>query len=514
MKRLSKPLSALQDRYDAIVIGSGYGGGIAASRLARMGYKVALLERGEELHPGEYPDTAAKTFERSQIDAPGIRKGKGTEFFDLRVNPDINVLVGCGLGGTSLINANVSLKADPRVFDDPLWPAGLADGDLEEGYGRALAMLKPRPYPGGSDGWPALNKLRAMEKAAPEFGVPLSLPPLNVSFEAGYNPAGVWQPACNLCGECCSGCPTGAKSTTLMNYLPDAEANGAEIFCGAQVRFVEKLEGGGWSVAYDPIAVGRANFDAEPLRVCADIVVLAAGTLGSTEILLRSRAQGLALSPALGSRFSGNGDVLAFGYNNDQPIDGIGFGWRAAAYKWDEPGEEARPVGPTIAGLIDLRDAARHGDRGRRDPGRAGGLHAGGDGGGRRRLRPRHRSRRHAVGKSARARKPGARPLSRRRQPYPDLPRHVAGRPRRRHDGARRQRPAAGQMAGDRQPGELPTRRRQSRKSGQGDRRHLCSQPDLDRAAPTPADHRPPARRLPDGGGRRSRRRRRRLPGL
>jgi cholesterol oxidase len=357
MKRLAKPLSALQDHYDAIVVGSGYGGGIAASRLARMGYKVALLERGEELHPGEYPDTPAKTFERSQIDAPGIRKGKGTEFFDLRVNPDINVLIGCGLGGTSLINANVSLKADPRVFDDPLWPIGLADEDLEEGYARASAMLKPRPYPGGSDGWPGLNKLRAMEKSAAAFGVPLSLPPLNVSFEAGHNPAGVWQPACNLCGECCSGCPTGAKSTTLMNYLPDAEGRGAEIFCGAQVRFVEKRDDGSWSVAYDPVAVGRANFDVEPLRVSADIVVLAAGTLGSTEILLRSRARGLALSPALGSRFSGNGDVLAFGYNNDQPIDGIGFGWRAAAYKWDEPGEEARPVGPTIAGLVDLRAA-------------------------------------------------------------------------------------------------------------------------------------------------------------
>ncbi|HYJ53900.1 MAG TPA: alpha/beta fold hydrolase [Allosphingosinicella sp.] len=357
MKRLSKPLSAIDARYDAIVVGSGYGGGIAASRLARMGYRVALLERGEELHPGEYPDTAAKGLEHAQIDAPGVRKGKGNELYDLRVNPEMNVLIGCGLGGTSLINANVALKADKRVFDDPLWPRSLADADLEEGYARATAMLKPRPYPGPSGGWPGLNKVRAMEKAADAFGVPLSMPPLNVSFEAGHNPAGVWQPACNLCGDCCSGCNTGAKSTTLMNYLPDAEARGAEIFCGAQVRFVEKLDDGAWSVAYDPVAVGRANFEVEPLRLCADIVVLAAGTLGSTEILLRSRARGLALSSALGSRFSGNGDALAFGYNNDQPIDGIGFGWRAAAYKWDAPGEGARPVGPTIAGLIDLRAA-------------------------------------------------------------------------------------------------------------------------------------------------------------
>jgi cholesterol oxidase len=356
MKRLSKPLSAIQDRYDAIVVGSGYGGGIAASRLARMGFSVALLERGEELHPGEYPDTPAKAIERSQIDAPGFRKGRGTEFFDLRINPEMNVLLGCGLGGTSLINANVSLEADPRVFDDSLWPAALCDADLEEGYRRARAMLKPAPYPGGSDGWPALNKLRAMEAAAPSFGVPLTRPPINVNFEAGPNPAGVWQPACNLCGDCCSGCNTGAKNTTLMNYLPDAEGRGAQIFCGVRVRFVEKLgEGGGWSVAYDPIGLGRDAFAGDPLRVSARILVLAAGTLGSTEILLRSRDKGLALSPALGSRFSGNGDVLAFGYNNDPPIDGIGFGWKAAAYDWKK--DEERPVGPTITGLIDLRAA-------------------------------------------------------------------------------------------------------------------------------------------------------------
>lgn len=353
MNRLSKPLSEMQPRYDAIVVGSGYGGGVAASRLARMGLKVAVLERGEELLPGEYPDTPAEALARSQVDAPGFRKGRGTELFDLRVGADINVLVGCGLGGTSLINANVALKADPRVFDDAVWPATLRDDDLEQGYARALAMLNPRPYPNDGVEWPHLNKLRAMEVAADALAARLDLPPINVSFEEGHNAAGVWQPKCNLCGDCCSGCNTGAKNTTLMNYLPDAEAHGAEIFCGARVRWLERLDGEGWSVGYDPIGLGRDAFDAEPLRVAARIVVLAAGTLGSTEILLRSRERGLPLSSTLGSRFSGNGDVLAFGYNNDQPIDGIGFGWKAAAYAWKT--DEERPVGPTIAGLIDLR---------------------------------------------------------------------------------------------------------------------------------------------------------------
>ena len=115
MQRLAKPITEIKDIYDVVVVGSGYGGAIAASRLARMNIgSVALLERGDELHPGEYPDTAAKGIEQFQVSAPGFHKGRGTELFDLHVGKGINVLTGCGLGGTSLINANVALKADHR----------------------------------------------------------------------------------------------------------------------------------------------------------------------------------------------------------------------------------------------------------------------------------------------------------------------------------------------------------------------------------------------------------------
>jgi cholesterol oxidase len=355
MKRIARPLSELDTRYDAIVVGSGYGGGAAASRLARMGYRVALLERGLERLPLEFPDTPAEATREAQVHGPEGHLGRATGLFDLHVGKDINVLVGCGLGGTSLINANVALRADPRLFDDPAWPAGVGDADLDTGYERALAMLKPRPYPDGDPAWPKLNKLEAMKTAAGAFDVPLSLPPINVSFTAGYNSAGVWQPACNLCGDCCSGCNTGAKSTTQMNYLPDAAAFGAEIFCGVQVRSISARAGGGWNVHYLPLGLGREGFAAEEPIVSADILVLAAGTLGSTEILFRSRERGLPVSARLGEGFSGNGDVLAFGYNNDPPIDGIGFGSDAPHY--DYRTDPRRPVGPCIAGLIDLRAA-------------------------------------------------------------------------------------------------------------------------------------------------------------
>lgn len=355
MKRIARPLSQLKSHYDAIVVGSGYGGGAAASRLARMRLRVALLERGPERLPLEFPDTPAAATGEAQVHSAKGHLGRAGGLFDLHVGEDINVLVGCGLGGTSLINANVALRADPRLFDDPAWPAGLSDADLDTGYERALAMLAPRPYPDDDRAWPKLNKLEAMKAAAGAFDVPLSLPPINVSFAAGYNPAGIWQPACNLCGDCCSGCNTGAKSTTQMNYLPDAAAFGAEIFCGVQVRSVSARAGGGWNVHYLPLGLGREGFDAEEPIVSAGVVVLAAGTLGSTEILFRSRERGLPLSPRLGEGFSGNGDVLAFGYNNDVPIDGVGFGPDSPHY--DYRTDPRRPVGPCIAGLIDLRAA-------------------------------------------------------------------------------------------------------------------------------------------------------------
>ena len=152
MARLSLPITSIKSHYTVVVIGSGYGGGIAASRLARAGQQVCVLERGKEFQPGDYPDTESKALPEFQIDSPDRHLGMATALYDIRINRDINVFLGCGLGGTSLVNANVSLRAEPRVFDDPQWPEGLRndlDTLLEDGYNHAEEMLKPMPYPSG-----------------------------------------------------------------------------------------------------------------------------------------------------------------------------------------------------------------------------------------------------------------------------------------------------------------------------------------------------------------------------
>jgi cholesterol oxidase len=362
MARLSKSVDDLKEHYTVVVIGSGYGGGITASRMARAGQTVCVLERGKEFQPGEYPNTLAKATEEMQIDAPAGHFRPETGLYDFRINDDLKVFLGCGLGGTSLVNANVSLRAEPRVFADAVWPKAIRDEaaaianpsaaakpPLQIGYELAEQMLQPEPYP------TSLPKLTAQADSAKAMHQRFYPPPINVTFEDRVNYAGVEQKACVNCGDCVTGCNYSAKNTILMNYLPDARNFGAEIFTQTSVRYIEHKNkdndnnnDGKWIVHFALLGEDREKFNGPNMFVTADIVVLAAGTLGSTEILLRSKQQGLAVSQALGKHFSGNGDVLGFAYNAEQVINGIGYGNRQPPFQ--------EPVGPCITGIIDMRN--------------------------------------------------------------------------------------------------------------------------------------------------------------
>ncbi|WP_372639122.1 GMC family oxidoreductase N-terminal domain-containing protein [Fodinibius sp.] len=346
MVRLSLPFEQMKEHYRVVVVGSGYGGSISASRMARAGQSVCLLEKGKELHPGEYPNGEAEAAKEMQMDVEGKHIGSETGLYDFRFNEDINVFQGCGLGGTSLVNANVSLPPEDWVMASEEWPSALqADREtLDECFQLAKDMLKPTPYPGD---WLTPAKLKAMESASSnwEDGA-YYRPPVNVRFEEGENHVGVFQNACNGCGDCVTGCNYGAKNTTLMNYLPDAKNHGAEIFTEAAVDRIERHQEQ-WVVRYKIMNAGRKKFGESTNFVTADIVILAAGTLGTTEILLRSKENGLEVSDMLGQRFTGNGDFLGFGYNNDVDANAIGMGHK-------EPDKD-RPVGPCITGIIDLR---------------------------------------------------------------------------------------------------------------------------------------------------------------
>jgi cholesterol oxidase len=347
MPRLARSLSHLRARYDAVVVGSGYGGGVAAARLARAGKRVAVLERGREIAVGEFPRRFSDLRSDLQLSGRQVRLGSPTGLYDVRLGADMHVLVACGLGGGSLINAGVALRPDPRVFEDPAWPRELAqDPLLDAGFRAAARWLRPARDPAAHE----RSKMKALRAASVALGVDPVAAPVTVSFEANVNAAGVAQPACTLCGDCCGGCNVGAKNTVALTYLPDAVAHGAEIFTHARVRHLSPDARGGWQVHF-AVQPGAEAAEAEGVRsVSAKLVVLAAGTLGSTEILLRSRREGLALSDRLGKRFSANGDIIAFGWGGKLPVGAIGIG--------APPKVQDMVVGATVSGQIEIVDDA------------------------------------------------------------------------------------------------------------------------------------------------------------
>lgn len=169
--------------------------------------------------------------------------GEPSNLYEFYVTNDLSVAQGCGLGGGSLINANVGLDVHPEVFDDPLWPPELKQ-DLHnlQNIDRKhfVEMIKPTPYP---DHYPTLNKIDRMKDGFKAIDIEdidkkAYKPPLYVTFEdTPSNHVGVPQPKCTGCGNCCGGCNVGAKNTLNMNYLPDAKAHGAEIFTEVGTEF-------------------------------------------------------------------------------------------------------------------------------------------------------------------------------------------------------------------------------------------------------------------------------------
>ena len=163
----------MEHAYDAVVVGSGFGGGIAACRLAEAGRRVCVLERGRRFGAGDYPDRPAQAplaFWHPVLNPGGM--------FDLRLMKDLSVLTAAGVGGGSLVYANVQLRAPAEVFDDPHWPAAVDRSALDPYYDRSEEALLPRTTPLEPD----LRKVRAFAAMGERAGRGAKRPPLAVPF--------------------------------------------------------------------------------------------------------------------------------------------------------------------------------------------------------------------------------------------------------------------------------------------------------------------------------------------
>lgn len=279
MRWLSKSVDALYSEvlakrpsnrpdFDVVVIGSGYGGAVAAARFSRAGLRVCVLERGREYLPGEFPnrlgDLAGHVrFRRADW---GNRVANPLGLFDINLGEDIATLTANALGGGSQINANVGIRADTRVFERPEWPSAFRSDPhcLDGYYEEAERYLGINPYP-----HPRRARFSSLAKLAEAIGgvvkgedwdheepdVSCRPAPLAVTFgavsglsgaagshqqgEVLKNQFGVDQRACIECGDCVTGCNHWAKNTLSMNYLPDAVAHGARIYTGVAVVAVD-----------------------------------------------------------------------------------------------------------------------------------------------------------------------------------------------------------------------------------------------------------------------------------
>ncbi|RJL24177.1 GMC oxidoreductase [Bailinhaonella thermotolerans] len=320
----------MREHVDAVVVGSGFGGAVTAYRLAEGGKSVVVLERGDKFAPGDFPRSRTD-MSRAFWDPKASLYG----MFDVWSFDGLDSVVSSGLGGGSLIYANVLMRKDERWFvhEQPLpgggyenWPVSRAE--LDPHYDEVERMLGGTPYPLDRPAYARAGKTHVLQDAAAELGLSWHLPKLAVSFapspdaepalglEIAPAPYGnlhgdhIRRFTCRLCGECDIGCNDGAKNSLDHTYLSAAQHHGADLRELSEVRAIRPRHGGGYEVEY--VRHDKTGGAPDPRTITCDRLVLAAGTLGTTYLLLRNRKALPGLSDALGTRFSGNGDLLTF----------------------------------------------------------------------------------------------------------------------------------------------------------------------------------------------------------
>lgn len=301
-----------RDRYQALVIGSGFGGAVTACRLAQAGIDVAIVERGRRWPPGSFPR------DLSRLDS-GWLWPCDFGLYDARPLNDILAVQAAGYGGGSLVYANVAARPPSEVFAD--WPAPYSRQMLDPYFDLAAHMLEVRPVTADPSTGRLPPKTEFMAEAARRMGHAEGFFRANLAVTFGdpgteqVNRFGVPQRGCTFVGECDIGCNVGAKNSLDHNYLALAERHGVAVATLTEAVHVGRTSDG-YTVRLREHGHPGVGKDGVRRDVQAQQVFVCAGALGSTELLLRSRDQYGTLPdlpPGLGMGYSGNGDFLSFG---------------------------------------------------------------------------------------------------------------------------------------------------------------------------------------------------------
>lgn len=301
-------------RYDVVVIGSGFGGSVAALRAAEKGYAVAVLEAGRRFADADLPETSWRLRRFLWAPALGCYGIQRITLLRGRRGAGVLVLAGAGVGGGSLVYANTLYRPLAEFFDDPQW-RDITDwqAELAPWYDQASRMLGVATYPRTT---PADEAMRAV---ATRMGVADSFRPTPVAVHFGpserevpdpyFGGAGPARAGCRHCGACMTGCRYNAKNTLVKNYLWLAERAGAVVEPLTTVTAVRPAAGGGYEV--ETVRTGawvrrhRRSFHAEQ-------VVFAAGALGTQRLLHAMRDSGALprLSDRIGALTRTNSEAI------------------------------------------------------------------------------------------------------------------------------------------------------------------------------------------------------------
>ena len=306
--------------YDYVIIGSGFGGSVSATRLAEKGYRVLVLERGKRFRDQDFVRRNWNIFRYLWL--PALRC-----FGILQISPfrDLWVLHGSGVGGGSLGYANVLMQPDDRLFANPAWK-NLADWKtlLLPHYATARRMLGVTANPLRTPADEVIQEIARQQGTAETFqptqvgvffGKDGSEPPGQELPDPYFDGQGPRRAVCKRCGGCMVGCRYNAKNTLVKNYLYFAERMGVAIRAECEVQDIQPQSAGQADGArYRVVYHSTTRWGLRPAHsVRARNVIISAGSLGTLRLLFRCRDTTRSLhnlSPRLGDNVRTNSESL------------------------------------------------------------------------------------------------------------------------------------------------------------------------------------------------------------
>ncbi|GIH67814.1 FAD-dependent oxidoreductase [Sphaerimonospora thailandensis] len=312
------------ERTDVLVVGSGFGGSIAAYHLAAGGADVVVLERG--------PWLKSEEFEHD------FKLGSSyTRIFDFVAGDGMSVLGGNCVGGGSVVYFAAMPRAPRFVFERRggigrrMWPVAVSRDTLDPWYDRVAESIEIT-----KQGWGDVTYAGGLWAAACH----------HAGRTANPVPAAIDRGRCTNCNWMMAGCRFDAKQSLLLNYLPGALAHGARIRPLHEVQRISRNDDGSYRVHYDLIDDEDYRIRTGGGTIDAKIVILSAGAGATPVILQRSEAELGTMPHAVGRYFSGNGERLNTAVlNEDRVREVLGLGREdGLAYAANQIGK-----GPTVA---------------------------------------------------------------------------------------------------------------------------------------------------------------------